>query len=52
MDGQAPTEMILTGRAVRIHWTTATEVLSQLFRVIVDPRTRKSAGDQSTDITN
>jgi len=44
--------MILTGRAVRIHWTTATEVPSQLFRVIVYPRTRKSAGDQSTDITN
>jgi len=52
MDEQKPTEMILTGRAVRIHWTTATEVPSQLFRVIVYPRTRKSAGDQSTDITN
>jgi hypothetical protein len=44
--------MILTGRAVRIHWTTATKEPSQLFRVIVYPRTRKSAGDQSIDITN
>jgi hypothetical protein len=41
-DVPAPTETILTGRAVRIHWTKATEVPSQLFHVGVYPLGRWS----------